>query len=119
MPPAHLLAGIRLAVGVGAYAAPDLAGKAFGLDSAGNPQASYLARLFGVRDVALAAGLLASPPPGRRLWWQLGVLCDAADVGAAVLGHRAGRLTTFTALAAGGTALAATAIGVKGLLAEG
>lgn len=44
------LAGLRIAVGVGAYATPALAGTLFGLEPTRNPQAPYLARLFGARD---------------------------------------------------------------------
>lgn len=118
MNPGQSLAGLRLVVGIGAYIAPDLTGKAFGLDPAANPQASYTARLFGVRDVALAIGTLAAPAGSRSLWWQVGILCDVADVGAAVLGHRSGRLTTLSAIAAGGVAAVAVGAGVQALLAE-
>jgi len=47
------LAGLRIMIGLASWTAPRLAGRIFGLDPEGNPQAPYLARLFGVRDVAL------------------------------------------------------------------
>jgi len=47
------LATLRVAIGASAWATPRLAGKAFGLDAAGNPQSPYLARLFGIRDIAV------------------------------------------------------------------
>jgi lipopolysaccharide/colanic/teichoic acid biosynthesis glycosyltransferase len=62
------LIGIRASVGAGAWVAPQLAGRLFGLDTVANPQLPYMGRLFGIRDVALAAGLSkgvedgASPP---------------------------------------------------------
>ena len=109
------LAVLRLLVGVVSYLAPNLGGKLFGLDTAGNPQAPYLARLFGIRDIALAVGALQTSGDARRLWLQLGVLGDAADVGAAAIGHRGGYLPTPTAIMVGGVAAAATALGATAL----
>jgi hypothetical protein len=111
------LAMLRLAVGVGAWLMPGVAGKLFGIDAAANPQAPYLARLFGVRDIALALGVLQSSGEARRQWLQLGVACDAADTAAAALGKRGGYLTPVTAVLAGGTAAAATALVVQALQA--
>ena len=111
------LAVLRLMVGVVSYFAPNLGGKLFGLDTAGNPQAPYLARLFGIRDIALAIGTLQSAGEARRQWLQLGVLCDAADVGAAALGKRGGYLSAPTAILVGGVAAAATALGATALQA--
>ena len=117
-PPAQQMAGLRVAVGLGAYVAPDLTAKLFGLDPDANPQGAYLGRLFGARDVALAAGLTATSGPARRLWWQIGIGCDAADFVAAVLGVRSGSISRTTAVLAGATALAAVGLGVTGLQAE-
>ena len=111
------LAMIRLGVGVSSYLTPNLGGKLFGLDTAGNPQAPYLARLFGIRDVALAIGAMQSSGEARRQWLQLGVLCDAADVGAAVFGRKGGYLSTPTAVLVGGVAAVATALGAQALQA--
>src|SRR4051794_2970905 len=111
------LAMLRLAIGVGAWVAPNLAGRLFGLDPAANPQAPYLARLFGIRDVALALGTLQSAGEARRQWLQLGVACDAADAAAAVLGGRSGYLSAATAVLGGGTAAVATGMGVQALQA--
>src|SRR5437764_61462 len=63
-----MLAGVRMAIGAGAWATPRLAGRLFGLDVAGNPQAPYLARLFGARDLALAWGALGAEGSARRQW---------------------------------------------------
>ena len=43
----------RIVVGSIAWLAPRQSGRLFGLDPEGNPQAPYLGRLFGARDVAL------------------------------------------------------------------
>src|SRR3984893_1520566 len=83
------LAGLRLAIGVGAWATPRVAGKLFGLDATANPQAPYLARLFGARDVALAWGALGSEGDTQRQWLVAGLACDFADAPA---GHARGRL---------------------------
>jgi hypothetical protein len=111
------LAAIRLAVGVISWLFPNLGGRLFGLDPADNPQAPYLARLFGVRDVALAVGTLQSSGDAREQWLRLGVACDVADTAAAGLGHRAGYLPAPTALLVGGVAVAAAALGVQALQA--
>jgi hypothetical protein len=111
------LAMLRLLVGLVSYLAPNLGGKLFGLDTAGNPQAPYLARLFGIRDIALAIGTLQSAGEARRQWLQVGVMCDAADVGAAALGHKGGYLPLPTAILVGGVAAGATALGASALSA--
>jgi hypothetical protein len=111
------VAFIRLVVGVGAYLFPRLAGRLFGLDSVGNPQSPYLARLFGIRDIALAIGALQTSGEAQRTWVQVGVLCDVADTGAALMGQRAGYLTTPTAVMVAIPAVTATALGVQGLQA--
>jgi hypothetical protein len=116
--PAKLLSAIRTAVGVSAWLSPGLAGRAFGLSPSANPQLSYMARLFGVRDLALAVGTNQTTGPSRRVWWQIGIACDLADAVAAYLGRRNGSLSTFTAVAAGGTALAAAGLGVAAMQAD-
>ena len=112
------LAGLRGAVGVGAYAAPNLSAKLFGLDPDGNPQASYLGRLFGARDIALGIGALTTTGATRRSWLQLGLLCDALDVGASYLGGRNGSLPKSAAVMTGVVAAAAVAMGAVALAGE-
>ncbi len=116
--PAKLLSATRTVIGVSAWAAPGVTGRLFGLDPAANPQMSYMARLFGVRDVALAVGTTQTTGPSRRVWWQIGIACDLADAVAAYLGKRNGSLSTVTALAAGGTALVAAGLGVAAMQAD-
>jgi hypothetical protein len=111
-PTVQSLAGLRLAVGVGAWLAPNLTGRMFGLDPASNPQSVYMARLFGIRDVALGVGALSAAPEARRLWLQLGLLSDVADVGAAGLARRDGSVSGPVAAVLGGVAVAAAASGI-------
>jgi hypothetical protein len=105
------LAGLRLAVGAISWAAPRAAGRLFGIDAEANPQAPYLARLFGVRDVALAWGALGSEGNARRQWLVAGLACDAADFAAGVAGGWGGYLPRFTSVLVSGTALSATVLG--------
>ena len=65
MNPIAALAGLRAVVGASAWLAPNLSGKLFGLDPDNNPQGAYLARLFGIRDLALAAGTQNSDGAAR------------------------------------------------------
>lgn len=106
------LAITRLAVGGSAFATPRLAGRAFGLDVAANPQAPYLARLFGVRDAALGIGILTSQGDARRQWLLIGVGCDAADALAGLAAGRAGYLPKATSAVVTATALSAIVMGV-------
>jgi hypothetical protein len=109
------LAGLRVAVGVASWTTPRLAGRLFGLDAQANPQSPYLARLFGVRDVALAWGALTTEGEARRQWLIAGVACDAADALAGVAGGRVGYLPKLTSVLVSGTALAALALGAAAL----
>ncbi len=109
------LAGIRMAIGVGSWATPRLAGRLFGLDAEANPQAPYLARLFGVRDLALAWGVLGSEGEARRKWLAAGLACDVADTLAGIAGGRGGYLPKLTSALVSGTALSAVALGAAAL----
>jgi hypothetical protein len=111
----NAIAGLRLAVGTGAWAAPRVTGGAFGLDPKGNPQAPYLARLFGVRDVALGWGVLGSKGAARRQWLIAGLACDAGDLLAGLAGGRGGYLPKLTSALVSGTALAGMAMGAAAL----
>lgn len=109
------LAVARVAVGGVAFAAPRAAGRAFGLAPDDNPQAPYLARLFGARDAALGLGALTSHGDAQRHWVMVAAGCDAADAVAGLIGARAGYLSKptaalVTAAALGGIALGAVAL---------
>jgi hypothetical protein len=112
------LIALRGAIGTGAYVAPRLSGRLFGLDPAANPQAAYLGRLFGVRDVALAFGLSAARDAQRSIWLRIGIACDLADAAAGVLAGRRGELPKRTTVLVTATALVAAALGVAALQGE-
>ena len=99
---------MRLLVGGTAFLAPGLGARLIGLPRA-DPQAAYWARLFGIRDVVLGVAALRLAGDQRREVIRLTALCDAVDVGSALLGRRAGFSTATTALA-GVTAVAAGAV---------
>ncbi len=116
--PVQALVGLRGAIGVGVCLAPRLAGKLFGLDPDGNPQLTYVGRLFGVRDVALAYGVVTSRGPQRSLWLRIGLACDIADAAAGVLGGRRGDLPKLATVLVTCTAVGAAGLGIAALLRD-
>jgi hypothetical protein len=109
------LVATRTAIGVAAWLTPRLSGRLFGLDPDANPQASYLGRLFGVRDVALGIGLRSSSGAERQQWLRLGVACDLADAAAGVLAGKTGALPKRATVLVTGTALMAAAMGIAAM----
>ncbi|MEX0992585.1 MAG: hypothetical protein WDZ37_01180 [Solirubrobacterales bacterium] len=82
----------RIAVGASAWLAPNLSGRLFGLDPERNPQASYIGRLFGARDVVLGAGVLRAPRKQKDTWLKAGLACDVADTAAGMMAGVRGTL---------------------------
>jgi hypothetical protein len=109
------LVATRTAIGVAAWLTPRFSGRLFGLDPDANPQASYLGRLFGVRDVALGIGLRSSSGAERQQWLRLGVACDLADAAAGVLAGKTGALPKRATVLVTGTALMAAAMGIAAM----
>ena len=109
------LIAVRSAIGIAAWVAPKASGRLFGLDPDSNPQAPYLGRLFGVRDVALGVGLSSSRGAERQQWLRIGVACDLADAAAGVLAGRAGELPRRATVLVTATALAAAAMGIAAM----
>ena len=105
----------RIALGAGAWVAPEFGLKVAMLDPTA-PQSPYLARLFGVRDVALGVLTLMAEPAHKAALLKLGILVDAGDAAAAVLALKAGALKPPT-----GAALAGAAAGgvIAGAIAVG
>src|SRR3954454_19492199 len=90
--PGRMLLAVRFALGATSWFTPRFFMAAIGMDPFRNPQATYMSRLFGVRDLTLGLGLLASRGPARRVWWRLGILCDLGDAAAGVVSGRHGEL---------------------------
>ena len=107
-----ILAGIRVALGRGAWGAPNRSTKLFGLDPERSPQLAFLARCFGVREIVLAVFAMRSTGPIKRLAWQLGVACDTLDICAGLLARRNGTLGTPGVLVVGASGLLAVGLGI-------
>ena len=90
--PGRTLVAVRFVLGGASWFTPKFFIAATGLDPFANPQAAYFSRLFGVRDLALGIGLVATRGDARRLWWRLGIMCDLGDAAAGVLSARNGQL---------------------------
>ena len=116
---ARLVAAGRVALGVGMVVRPDLLPKLLGVDSGTASRMSWLARMFGAREVALGAGLLAAGAGREREWLLAGALSDGVDAVAFAAAARSGMVRP--ALGAAFTLTAATAAGteVAAWLADG
>lgn len=73
-----------MSFGVAVWAFPVPVGRLFGFDLTRDPQAPYLARVLGARDVALAWGVIATEGDAQRRWLLAGLACDSADTLAAI-----------------------------------
>jgi hypothetical protein len=109
------LVGLRAAVGAGAWLAPRMSGRLFGLDPNANRQLPYLGRLFGARDAALAFGLSTSHGSEQARWLRIGVACDLADAAAGVLAGRRGELPAVSTVLVTATAVTAAGLGIAAL----
>src|SRR3712207_6110558 len=78
----------RIAFGAAAYAVPERSLKTVMLDHT-HPEAPYLLRIFGIRDVALGVATLLARPEHKAAFVTMGLLCDAGDAGAGALALRA------------------------------
>jgi hypothetical protein len=101
----------RIAVGGGAWVMPNLSGRMFGLDPEGNPQLSYIGRLFGARDVALGAGALRSSRKQKDTWIAVGMACDVADTAAGAIAGARGTLPPAAAALVTATAASFAVLG--------
>ena len=119
MNPARTLIAARTALGTGALLAPRQTGRLFQLHPETNPEVVFVGRMWGARNLALAAGLRGARGPQVRATRQVNVAVDVADALAAWLAWREGSLPAPAALLAGGTAVVATALGLASLVPDG
>ncbi len=75
------------------------------------PTSSVVARLFGVRELALGLTTLLAGPSSQRALLASGVLVDLGDAAACLAGRRSGDLSGLVAGPALGVALGAAALG--------
>ena len=117
-PTGRALVAARVTLGVSTLLAPRLAGRAFLLDPDANPQLAYVGRMWGARNLALAAGLAGIRGPTRRRWWAVNIAVDAIDAAASFVSWRRGELDTPAAVLVTGVALVATVLGAASLEGE-
>ena len=103
----------RIFAGALSWASPQLSSRVFLLGgSAPDGRASLLARLFGVRDLALGLALQHPSADVRKVALQAGVAIDSADVLATVLAVREGApKSSLLGVAAGAAMFVALALG--------
>ncbi|WP_435768704.1 hypothetical protein [Nocardioides sp. SYSU DS0651] len=106
----------RIAIGVGALAAPTTAAKTFGLDPAANPQLGYFGRMFGAREIALGAVTLMSKGALRRNLTMVGLAVDGADAASGALEMAAHRVPRSAGLMLMAGALGAVGAGAAALV---
>jgi len=101
-----LISGGRIFAGGLSWASPKISSRVFLLGrSAPDGRSGLLARLFGIRDVALGLALQHPSKDVRRLALQAGLAIDSADVVASVLAARAGAPKSSLLGVAAGAAL--------------
>lgn len=95
------LAQARLAIGAAAVVMPRAVSRVMGIDPAANPAVPYVTRLFGARELFMAAPFLM-PAPGldEAELASRAVPVDAADALASFLGGARGYLPWRVALPA-------------------
>lgn len=117
-PTGRALFGARTALGVSTLLAPRLAGKSFLLEPDDNPQLPAIGRMWGIRNLSLAAGMYGATGTNRAQWWRLQVAVDVLDFLAIATEWRRGALPAPAATLMGATALLATALGALSLAGE-
>ncbi len=105
----------RIAIGVGALAAPTSTAKLLGLDPVANPQLGYFGRMFGAREIALGAVTLVARGSLRRNLTLVGIAVDGADAASGALELAGGAVPKRTGITLIGAALGAVGGGVAGL----
>lgn len=108
----------RIALGTGMLVAPEKSLRAGFLDATA-PQAPYLARLFGSREIAVGVVTLLAAPAAKPALIKVGIGIDVADAAAGVLAVRSRGLSTPVGALVTGAALAAVVGGVAGLRQRG
>jgi hypothetical protein len=112
------LLAARTALGISTLVAPRLAGKAFFLDPDDNPQLPVIGRMWGIRNLSLAAGMYAATGANRAQWWRLQPAIDALDFFAIATEWRRGSIRGPAAGLMAATALGATVLGAVSVAGE-
>jgi hypothetical protein len=112
------LLAARTALGISGLLAPRLAGRAFFLNPEDNPQLPVIGRMWGIRNLSLAAGMYGATGASRTNWWRLQPAIDGLDFLVIAAEWRRGAVPGPAAGLMAGTALAATALGALSAPAE-
>ncbi len=102
----------RGALGIGAVLAPRALGRLFGVESADNPVAPYLMRLFGIREMFMAWDLYLTADDELERTVSRTIPVDAADALASTLAGVAGYLPRRAAAMSTASALVGTVNGI-------
>jgi hypothetical protein len=115
--PLNILTGMRFTIAVIATLVPRFGSRLFRLNGEGTA-AIPMARLFGVRNAVLGAGLLRlDAVTSPRTFVGVNILIDVVDALALVAAARRGEIPQSGAVLGGGTALLATGLGAAALAA--
>jgi len=101
----------RAMIGLGAWFAPDLTVRLFGMDPAKSNR--FVGRLFGAREMALAGALLAAPPSAVAPVAAVGAAVDAIDAVGGFDETRRGNLSTQATILGPVGALLFAALGIS------
>jgi hypothetical protein len=111
--PRTILGASRLLVGAVSLIAPYTAGRIFGI--AREPAAAWVTRLFGSRELVLAAALLAAPADQVSSVAALGAGIDALDAVSSVAERSRGTISDYTLVSGGFGAVVFALLGVATL----
>lgn len=115
--PLTVLAAARLTLALTALLMPRTGARLFRMNAEGTP-AVAMGRMFGIRNAALAAGLLRldtiTTPRGFVL---INIIVDLVDALALLAARRRGEIGSAATVAGAGVALSAVGIGAAGLAA--
>ena len=100
----------RACIGIGAWVAPDLTIRVFGMDPALSNR--FVGRLFGARELALALALLVAPPAAVAPVAALGAAVDSVDAVGGFDERRRGNLSTQATILGPAGAVLFAALGV-------
>jgi len=86
-----VFSGLRAFVGILSWVSPTASWKVFGVGAIGtDARAPLVTRLFGIRELALAAALQSPEPAVRVAALQTGLVVDGADIVASLIALRGG-----------------------------
>jgi hypothetical protein len=103
----------RLSVGAVSLLAPIAAARVFGV--AHDPSAAWITRLFGSRELVLAAALLAERDGPVQPVAAVGAAIDTLDAASSMIEFARGRISAYTFISGGGGAVVFALLGLATL----